>query len=158
MSFVCEEVLVLVVSFWSGNTHTLISGRTTGVSNITWWITTSRSQQTRPRWKHPYSCRGSRATDRVLYKRWVDLNSDKPVPSHTYWHSPDTPLPPKLSVFQGTPLSGIPWTQISLFWFHKLGHVIPNHSVTANIDETPEEVRWESDACSKSTSRSSRSY
>ncbi|KAJ4495680.1 hypothetical protein C8J55DRAFT_553445 [Lentinula edodes] len=32
-------------------------------------------------------------------------------------------------------------TQISLFWFSKLGHIIPNHFVTADIDEIPEEVR-----------------
>lgn len=31
-------------------------------------------------------------------------------------------------------------TQISLFWFSKLKGVIPNHFVTANIDEMPEEV------------------
>ena len=32
-------------------------------------------------------------------------------------------------------------TQISIFWFHKLSSIIPNHFVTANIDEMPEEVR-----------------
>lgn len=32
-------------------------------------------------------------------------------------------------------------TQISLFWFDKLKHVIPTHFVTANVDEMPEEVR-----------------
>ena len=32
-------------------------------------------------------------------------------------------------------------TKLSLFWFHKLGHVIPTHFVTAKIDEMPEEVR-----------------
>jgi len=32
-------------------------------------------------------------------------------------------------------------TKLSLFWFQKLGHIIPNHFVTANIDEMPEEVR-----------------
>jgi phosphoribosylaminoimidazole-succinocarboxamide synthase len=32
-------------------------------------------------------------------------------------------------------------TKISLFWFQKLGDIIPNHFVTANIDEMPEEIR-----------------
>lgn len=32
-------------------------------------------------------------------------------------------------------------TKVSLFWFEKLKHVIPNHFVTANIDEMPEEVK-----------------
>lgn len=33
-------------------------------------------------------------------------------------------------------------TQISIFWFNKLEHIIPTHFVTANVDEMPEEV-WE---------------
>ncbi|KAJ3744839.1 phosphoribosylaminoimidazole-succinocarboxamide synthase [Lentinula detonsa] len=41
----------------------------------------------------------------------------------------------------GIPGKGKLLTQISLFWFSKLGHIIPNHFVTANIDEMPEEVR-----------------
>ncbi|KAF8972715.1 phosphoribosylaminoimidazole-succinocarboxamide synthase [Flammula alnicola] len=41
----------------------------------------------------------------------------------------------------GIPDKGKLLTQISLFWFHKLGQIIPNHFVTANIDEMPEEVR-----------------
>lgn len=32
-------------------------------------------------------------------------------------------------------------TQISVFWFEKLGHITPNHFVTANVDEMPEEIR-----------------
>jgi len=32
-------------------------------------------------------------------------------------------------------------TKISLFWFKRLASIIPNHFVTANIDEMPEEVR-----------------
>ena len=32
-------------------------------------------------------------------------------------------------------------TKLSLFWFQKLGDIIPNHFITANIDEMPEEVR-----------------
>ena len=47
----------------------------------------------------------------------------------------------QLSVFQGIPDKGKLLNQISLFWFNKLGHVIPNHFVTANIDEMPEEIR-----------------
>ncbi|KAF8799259.1 phosphoribosylaminoimidazole-succinocarboxamide synthase [Phlegmacium glaucopus] len=41
----------------------------------------------------------------------------------------------------GIPEKGKLLTEISLFWFNKLHHVIPNHFVTANIDEMPEEVR-----------------
>lgn len=32
-------------------------------------------------------------------------------------------------------------TEISSFWFDKLKDIIPNHVVTTNIDEMPEEVR-----------------
>ena len=32
-------------------------------------------------------------------------------------------------------------TQLSLFWFKKLGDIIPNHFVTADIDSMPVEVR-----------------
>ncbi|GLB43311.1 putative phosphoribosylaminoimidazole-succinocarboxamide synthase [Lyophyllum shimeji] len=41
----------------------------------------------------------------------------------------------------GIPDKGKLLTQLSLFWFEKLGRIIPNHFVTANIDEMPEEVR-----------------
>ncbi|KAJ3823882.1 phosphoribosylaminoimidazole-succinocarboxamide synthase [Lentinula raphanica] len=41
----------------------------------------------------------------------------------------------------GIPGKGRLLTQISLFWFSKLRHIIPNHFVTANIDEMPEEVK-----------------
>ena len=41
---------------------------------------------------------------------------------------------------QGIPDKGKILTEISLFWFDKLRHVIPNHFVTANIDEMPEEI------------------
>ncbi|TFK39529.1 hypothetical protein BDQ12DRAFT_681933 [Crucibulum laeve] len=41
----------------------------------------------------------------------------------------------------GIPDKGKLLTKISLFWFEKLQHIIPNHFVTANIDEMPEEVR-----------------
>jgi len=46
-----------------------------------------------------------------------------------------------LNYLKGIPDKGKLLTQISLFWFDKLGHIIPNHFVTANIDEMPEEVR-----------------
>ena|SRR5438445_7225768 len=42
---------------------------------------------------------------------------------------------------QGIPDKGKLLTQISLFLFDKLAHIIPNHVVTANVDEMPEEVR-----------------
>lgn len=32
-------------------------------------------------------------------------------------------------------------TALSQFWFDKLGHVVPNHLVTSNIDEMPDAVR-----------------
>ncbi|KAG6918165.1 hypothetical protein DXG01_016150 [Tephrocybe rancida] len=41
----------------------------------------------------------------------------------------------------GIPDKGKLLTQLSLFWFQKLDHVIPNHFVTANVEEMPEEVR-----------------
>ncbi|KAF8647211.1 hypothetical protein AX16_006849 [Volvariella volvacea WC 439] len=41
----------------------------------------------------------------------------------------------------GIPDKGKLLTELSLFWFKKLGHIIPNHFVTTNIDEMPEEVR-----------------
>ncbi|KAG5642105.1 hypothetical protein DXG03_003604 [Asterophora parasitica] len=41
----------------------------------------------------------------------------------------------------GIPEKGKLLTQLSLFWFEKLGHIIPNHFVTADIDKMPEEVR-----------------
>lgn len=42
---------------------------------------------------------------------------------------------------KGVPDKGKILTKISLFWFKKLGHIIPTHFVTANIEEMPEEVR-----------------
>ncbi|KAM6496679.1 phosphoribosylaminoimidazole-succinocarboxamide synthase [Amanita muscaria] len=41
----------------------------------------------------------------------------------------------------GIPDKGKLLTQISLFWFHKLQHIVPNHFITANIDEMPPEVQ-----------------
>ncbi|KDQ51092.1 hypothetical protein JAAARDRAFT_185605 [Jaapia argillacea MUCL 33604] len=41
----------------------------------------------------------------------------------------------------GVPDKGKLLTQISLFWFDKLKEIIPNHFVTANIDEMPDEVK-----------------
>jgi len=41
----------------------------------------------------------------------------------------------------GIPSKGKLLTKISLFWFSKLATIIPNHFVTADIDEMPEEVR-----------------
>ncbi|KAG5725864.1 Phosphoribosylaminoimidazole-succinocarboxamide synthase, partial [Termitomyces sp. T112] len=41
----------------------------------------------------------------------------------------------------GIPDKGKLLTQLSLFWFKKLGDIIPNHFVTADVDEMPEEVR-----------------
>ncbi|RXW11553.1 hypothetical protein EST38_g14301 [Candolleomyces aberdarensis] len=41
----------------------------------------------------------------------------------------------------GIPGKGKLLTQISLFWFNKLADIIPNHFVTADVDQMPEEVR-----------------
>ncbi|KAI6047953.1 hypothetical protein EDC04DRAFT_2620690, partial [Pisolithus marmoratus] len=41
----------------------------------------------------------------------------------------------------GIPDKGKILTRISLFWFEKLKDIVPNHLVTADIDEMPEEVR-----------------
>ncbi|KAG6887671.1 hypothetical protein C0995_013623 [Termitomyces sp. Mi166 len=41
----------------------------------------------------------------------------------------------------GIPDKGKLLTQLSLFWFKRLGHIIPNHFVTTDIDEMPGEVR-----------------
>ncbi|KAL1696743.1 hypothetical protein GGG16DRAFT_99137 [Schizophyllum commune] len=41
----------------------------------------------------------------------------------------------------GIPAKGKLLTQISLFWFRKLAHIIPNHFVTADVDAMPEGVR-----------------
>lgn len=32
-------------------------------------------------------------------------------------------------------------TSISLFWFRKLQHIVPNHLITVDIDEMPKEVK-----------------
>ena len=104
--------------------------------------------------------------DRVLHKRWQgDLNSDKPVPRTS---SPDRLLfvaTDRIYVYDSVLhviisrhlctndlVIGIPdtgkgklLTRISLFWFNKHGHVIPNHFVIADIDEMPEELRKSKD-------------
>ncbi|KAL1762781.1 hypothetical protein FB107DRAFT_253217 [Schizophyllum commune] len=41
----------------------------------------------------------------------------------------------------GIPAKGKLLTQISLFWFRKLAHIIPNHFVTEDVDAMPEGVR-----------------
>jgi phosphoribosylaminoimidazole-succinocarboxamide synthase len=45
----------------------------------------------------------------------------------------------------GIPNKGKVLTQISLFWFDFLKDVVPNHVVTANVDEYPEPLRKYSD-------------
>ncbi|KAL4074664.1 hypothetical protein V8B97DRAFT_1951563 [Scleroderma yunnanense] len=52
----------------------------------------------------------------------------------------------RISVFDvilknGIPDKGKALTSISLFWFETLKDIVPNHLVTADIDEMPEEVR-----------------
>jgi len=41
----------------------------------------------------------------------------------------------------GIPEKGKLLTGISQFWFRKLQHIVPNHLITADIDEMPEEVK-----------------
>ncbi|KAH9987748.1 phosphoribosylaminoimidazole-succinocarboxamide synthase [Russula compacta] len=41
----------------------------------------------------------------------------------------------------GIPDKGRVLTELSLFWFDKLKHIVPNHVVTSRIEEMPEEVR-----------------
>ncbi|KAF8140615.1 hypothetical protein EV363DRAFT_1312928 [Boletus edulis] len=41
----------------------------------------------------------------------------------------------------GIPEKGTLLTSISLFWFRKLHHIVPNHLITVDIDEMPEEVK-----------------
>ena len=53
----------------------------------------------------------------------------------------DSDATPDPSFSQGIPEKGKLLTKISLFWFNKLADIIPNHFVTADIDEMPEEVR-----------------
>lgn len=42
---------------------------------------------------------------------------------------------------QGIPEKGKLLTEISLFWFQRLEHIITNHFVTADVNQMPEEVR-----------------
>jgi len=42
---------------------------------------------------------------------------------------------------QGIPGKGVLLTQMSLFWFERLKDVIPNHLITSNVDEMPEDVQ-----------------
>jgi phosphoribosylaminoimidazole-succinocarboxamide synthase len=41
----------------------------------------------------------------------------------------------------GIPDKGRVLTQMSLFWFRRLAGVVPNHLLTANVDEYPDELR-----------------
>ncbi|KAG8219484.1 phosphoribosylaminoimidazole-succinocarboxamide synthase [Butyriboletus roseoflavus] len=52
----------------------------------------------------------------------------------------------RISVYDVILKNGIPGkgkllTGISLFWFRKLRHIVPNHLITVDIDEMPEEVK-----------------
>jgi phosphoribosylaminoimidazole-succinocarboxamide synthase len=46
----------------------------------------------------------------------------------------------------GIPDKGRVLTQISLFWFRMLESIVPNHLITANVDEYPEELQRHADA------------
>ncbi|KAG9049821.1 Bifunctional purine biosynthetic protein ade1 [Tulasnella sp. UAMH 9824] len=41
----------------------------------------------------------------------------------------------------GIPNKGRILTQLSLFWFEKLANIIPNHLITADIDQMPDDVK-----------------
>src|ERR1041385_837984 len=41
----------------------------------------------------------------------------------------------------GIPQKGSVLNQISLFWFDFLADIVPNHLITANVDEYPPEIR-----------------
>ncbi|MCG6924254.1 MAG: phosphoribosylaminoimidazolesuccinocarboxamide synthase [Acidobacteria bacterium] len=41
----------------------------------------------------------------------------------------------------GIPGKGIVLTQMSLFWFERLGHIVPHHVITANVDEYDPELQ-----------------
>src|ERR1700722_9389309 len=41
----------------------------------------------------------------------------------------------------GIPHKGQVLSQISLFWFDYLSDIVPNHLITANVDQYPTEIR-----------------
>jgi len=43
------------------------------------------------------------------------------------------------------PDKGIVLTQLSAFWFNRLAEIVPNHLITAEIEEMPEEIRSQSE-------------
>ncbi|CAG7851501.1 Phosphoribosylaminoimidazole-succinocarboxamide synthase {ECO:0000255/HAMAP-Rule:MF_00137} {ECO:0000255/HAMAP-Rule:MF_00137}; AltName: Full=SAICAR synthetase {ECO:0000255/HAMAP-Rule:MF_00137} [Serendipita indica DSM 11827] len=45
----------------------------------------------------------------------------------------------------GIPRKGEILTQMSLFWFEKLRDVIPNHLITANVEEMPQDIQVHAD-------------
>ncbi|TRM65442.1 hypothetical protein BD626DRAFT_398932 [Schizophyllum amplum] len=63
-----------------------------------------------------------------------------PSPDHLLFVASDRISAYDVILNNGIPDKGKLLTQISLFWFKKLGHVIPNHFVTADIAEMPEVV------------------
>ena len=69
-------------------------------------------------------------TDYVMFATFDQyIHRPSRLPVHTVNH------------YQGIPGKGKVLTQISKFWFEKLAAIVPNHFVTDNIDEMPEEVR-----------------
>jgi phosphoribosylaminoimidazole-succinocarboxamide synthase len=49
------------------------------------------------------------------------------------------------------PHKGEVLTQLSAFWFKKLGDVVPNHLITVNTDDMPAPVARRPDLCGRST-------
>lgn len=42
---------------------------------------------------------------------------------------------------QGIPGKGEILTKMSLFWFHKLNDITPNHLITTDVDQMPSDVK-----------------
>jgi len=43
------------------------------------------------------------------------------------------------------PSKGVVLTQLSAFWFNRLSRIVPNHLITAELEEMPEEIRSQSE-------------
>ncbi|KAI5895223.1 phosphoribosylaminoimidazole-succinocarboxamide synthase [Schizophyllum commune H4-8] len=70
-----------------------------------------------------------------------DIYALPPSPEHLLFVASDRISAYDVILNNGIPAKGKLLTQISLFWFRKLAHIIPNHFVTADVDAMPEGVR-----------------
>lgn len=69
-----------------------------------------------------------------------DIYSLKSSPEHLLFIATDRISAYDVILRNGIPDKGKLLTQISLFWFETLQHIISNHLVTTDIDKMPEEV------------------